>query len=299
MPTKKQAGELKGSDGKAALPPSYSDRTHRIANLAVQIMALVPRAPRDPRLLHFGLDESIWNADFEAARRRAEMLLDDIENQQGEVDAYQLFEEGLLLSCKEISEVFSEAKWKGLTSVDPVRKLMRRIELQMNQYDEELSKLLPSEADEVARNVLYSLDTIASRDGVREVFPDFMERLNEFIASLATMRIRPTKEEACGELVWFEAFSTWCIDKEGTGSTEVIKYRPHELFRFAARKRWEVESLLKASKDVSGPYHPKIHPKRLGDFAQFLDRESLLSRPFVAPRNDRSTVEPSPTESEK
>jgi hypothetical protein len=110
-------------------------------------------------------------------------------------------------------------------------------------------------------------------------------------------RLQTTREEAFGELFWFEAFSAWCIEKEGSGSKEVIKYRSHELFRFATRHGWEKESLLKASKDVFGPYHPKIHPTRLGIFERFSDRESLLSTPIVAPEDDLLPVESPPAES--
>lgn len=279
MRAKKQPRNVEVSGERPESLPSYSDRTYKIADLAVKIMALVPRAPSGPGIHDRGILAKFWDADFEAARIRAEMLLDDIENQRGDVDAYQLFKEGLLLSCEEIAEVFKIARWKGLVSVVPVRKLMRRIELQMRRYGEDLFKLIPRETEEVVRDVLCSLDEIASRDGVREVFPDFMERLNEFIASLHKLRIRPTFQEAIHELAWFEAFSSWCIEREVSGSTQVLKYRAHELFRFAKRRGWEENSLLKASKDVFCRYDPKIHPSRLEIFDGFLDRESIFSKP--------------------
>lgn len=295
MPAKKTTKEEKTSGKKPKALPTYSDRTHKIADLALKIMGLAPRLRRDSTLLSFGPDESLWDADFEAARRRAEMLLDDIEGNRGDVDAYQLFQEDVVLSCEEMAQIFKTANWNGLFSTDPVRKLMRRIELKMQDYREVLLKLTPPDTAEVAEEILNALDHIGSRDGVRRVFPSFMKQLNEFITSMHNEVIRATELEAFEELVWFTAFSEWCIEKEENNGKLVTKYRAHELLRFAKQNGWESASLLKASKAVSGPWHPKIHPRRLGTYERFIDRESFYSTPVV-PDDDTMSDKTAPEE---
>lgn len=287
--TRKKATKKVAADSSSDHRSSYSDRAYKIAELAVQIMGLVPRKPRDPALLNsgFDLDEDFWNAEFEAARYRAEVLLDDIEQDLGTVDAFQLFEEGIVLSCEEIFATFKEANWKGLASMTPTRKLMRRLELSMQRYNAELVRLIPANTDELAEEVLNTLDDIGSWEGVRKVFPGFMEHLNRFISSMHRESIRLTEEEAFHELFWLEAFSKWCIVREKVGGKPVIKYRAHDLFRFAKTKHWESDSLTKPKTSVTGRVYPKASARRMSRFEKFnKERESFLSLPDPIPLND-------------
>jgi len=147
----------------------------------------------------------------------------------------------------------------------------------------------------VARDVLDSLDEIANREGVREVFPGFIEHLSEFIESARNLRIRPTEDEAFGELFWLEAFLDWSIETQVKEEVQVTRYRAHELFRVAKKYEWEQDSLLKKSRDVSGPFSPKIKRSRLITFSQFRERDIL--RRFQSDQAYNQRHRPSSTDS--
>lgn len=279
-------------------PLSFKDDTYRIADLAVKIMGLVPRMPKDAKFLKTRFDDSFWDEEFEAAKHRALMLLQDIESGLGHIDAYQLFEEGLLMSCEEVTEVFKEAGWQGLMSVVPVRKLMARMELHVAGYRAELESLYPSNTSALAEDVLNHLDDIASWEGVRTVFPRFLESLNNFIASLRNQRIRGTTTEALGEQIWLHAFSEWCIVKGIVSGKPATKYRAHEIFRFAAHKGWESDSLVKVDTVIRSPVHPKFAPWRTPVFEKFNERESVLTRPYLRHHLHEDTETITPTSDE-
>ncbi|MBL9158395.1 MAG: hypothetical protein JNJ70_13035 [Verrucomicrobiales bacterium] len=277
---------------------SFEDDTYRIADLAVKIMGLVPRMPRDPILPRIGLDESFWDAEFEAAKLRALLLLRGIERNREDIDAYQLFEEGVLMSCEEITVVFKNAGWKGLMSVAPVRNLMARMERQFARYGDELTSLYPHDTQALAEDVLNRIDDIASWEGVRMVFPGFLESLNKFITSLRSQRIGGTTQEAMGELIWFHAFSEWCIVKETVSGKPATKYRAHEIFRFATHEGWEQDSLIKEDAVIRSPVHPKFSLRRGLIFEKFNERESVLTRPYLRHHFDEDTATITPTSDE-
>ncbi len=270
-------GNPAGSGSESA--PPFSDRTYRIADLAVKIMALVPRKDNSFGMPRARLDQTRWDHEFDAAIGRTEMMLEQIEKGSGEIEAYQLFDEGELLPCEEIADTFKNAKWKGLVSVEPVRKLMVRLESQLTQYENDLSRQMPSENAEIAEDVRLSLEEIASRPGVRQVFPEFMRRLNIFIESLHQERVTPTKQEVLGEFMWFQAFSKWCLEKGINGGKPFTKYRAHEIFRFAAANNWESSNLKRSRNLLTGSFRPKIRSSNLTHFEFFEQRESAFSRP--------------------
>ncbi|MEX2578809.1 MAG: hypothetical protein WD342_07100 [Verrucomicrobiales bacterium] len=248
---------------------AFSDRTLQIADLTVKLMKLFPREPRDRSIQGFGFDQPFLNSEFEAARLKAEALLDEIETPRAVVDAYQLFEEGVEYSAKEIVEVFSEAKWDGLKSKKPVEELLVRLRHQFDRERQENYNSIPGESRELAEAVLCALEEISGMDGVETCFHEFRRHMNEFIVKLRNDFRRLTEMESFGEWQEFESFTKWCFPIDRSKDVEVRHYRAHEIFRYAAKMRWESVKLTRDLAKIEGIPSPKVHPSRMSRFEQF------------------------------
>lgn len=248
---------------------SFSERTLQIADITLKMMKLFPRDPRDRKREGFGFDQPFFNSEFEAARLKAEALLDEIENPRGFVDAYQMFEEGIEHSALEIAEAFKAAEWIGLTSKGPVEDLLVRLRHQFDKERQGNYDSIPDESREHADDILCALKNISDMDGVETCFHEFRRHLNEFIVALRNDSRMLTGMESFGEFQWLVSFTKWCFPIDRSKEVEVRHYRAHEIFRYAAKRRWESEKLTRDLAEVEGIPSPKVHPSRMSEFEHF------------------------------
>ncbi len=248
---------------------SFSDRTLQIADLTFKLMKLFPRPERNRKIEGFGFDQPFLNSEFEAARLRAEALLDEIECRRGSVDAYQFFEEGIEYSAKEIAEVFKGATWDGLKSKPPVENLLVRLRYEFDRKRQKVLNSIPGKSRELAEDILCALENVSDMEGVETCFHEFRRHMNEFIVALRNNSRRLTEMESFGEYQELESFTNWCFTLDRSMEKETRHYRAHEIFRYAAKMRWESEKLIKELAEVKGIPSPKIHPSRLGKFEKF------------------------------
>lgn len=264
---------------------AFSDRTGQIADLAIKLMQLFPR---DRGIEGFGFENAFLKLEFDAARLKAEALLDDIENERGVVDAYQLFEEGVEFSAMEIVGVFKLANWDKLKSKDPVEKILVRLRHQFDRQRQRNYDSIPSASRELAVDILSALEKISEMEGVEICFPEFRRHVNEFIVALRKDCRELTEMEAFGEFQWLESFTNWCFPIDRSTDVEVHRYRAHEIFRYAAKMRWESERLTRDLAEVKVIPAPKTHPSKLGRFDQFNEHSEIFAKvdPPVFPKNE-------------
>lgn len=253
---------------------AFSDRTGQIADLAIKLMQLFPR---DRGIEGFGFENAFLKLEFDAARLKAEALLDDIENERGVVDAYQLFEEGVKYSAMEIAEVFNLANWDKLKSKGPVEKILVRLRHQFDRQRQRNYDSIPRVSRDLAEGVLSALDNISEMEGVETCFPEFRRHVNEFIVALRKDCRELTEMEAFGEFQWLENFTKWCFPIYLSRDEVVHLYRAHEIFRYAAKMRWESDRLARDLAEVEVIPAPKTHPSHLGRFDQFNEQGQIFA----------------------
>lgn len=105
----------------------------KLAALAAQIAASYPYGPEPigsaPRWRKPNLNGAFGDdAVYQAALKRAQLLIDFASQRRGIMHADELFEPGKAYSLRGITEVFRRAGWRNLTSPGSVRKLIDEIQ---------------------------------------------------------------------------------------------------------------------------------------------------------------------------
>ncbi len=255
-------------DESSSIKNEVTESSFRLASLAATLMSDRLRELRNHGL-QVDLSDSKWNIEFEGALQRANMLLRQASERNFDLFAYQVFQEGRIMTEEEITNAFKQVAWYGLKSKQPVMDLMADLKFEMEDYSELLVKDFPLSRSAVTQNahdfISEKMTEIKNHEDVCSAHPDIDEHITRFMENVCSAYNRPTADEALDESLWIEKFQKWCFPFEKNGT--VRKYRPHEVFRFAAMKKWEDEKLIKTLADLSPSFYP--HPPKNLHFRSF------------------------------
>jgi len=247
-----------------------SERAWKVAQLAavlVQTSKPGERAPAglevNPRLTSKELDPY-----FAAALKRADLLLSWAEGHEGCVHAYQLFQEGDRLTEEQVKEVFREANWNRLMSKDPVMNFMKALR---DRFDEQLESLRIdcSQADEDVRVLQEEVDEAISTafanysGGSVETMPSDIRSCRDEVMSCVREKIseglaHQFSRDRLMSLAREEAFMAWCFPGPTAEEQATRVYRPHEIFKRCAVRRWETARLVRPRSTIAQiPYPPE------------------------------------------
>jgi hypothetical protein len=220
-------------------------RAFRLAQLAASLMS--------SRVQHFyqqghprDLTDPTWDLEFNSALKRAEMLIRSIEERDVDIHAYQIFREGDVLTEERIADDFKRVGWAGLSSKQPVTKLMRTLRGWMEEHFAKETALNPfnndQEISEAMRKVADCLGPLIDDSLIKDAIPDFRKMAEKFMnglsESIPLVASSHTHHEWTAAEAENEAFKCWCFPFEESVHGTVRKYRPHEIFRFAAKMKW-------------------------------------------------------------
>lgn len=242
------------------------ESAYRLAKLAAQLMA--HRGPTAEQLKRepLGLANSKWDKDFEGALKRAQMLMDATIRNDTDIHAYQIFPEGKDFTAEGIMLEFRRAGWPGLKSKQPVIDLMGAAKVffeergwsihdQFPLVDAQNQQMAWTKIRRAFEDLRESPDVIAS-------FPNFDEAATRFTDCLFEPQSRGLDNRPVSEALensfWFTTFLGWCFIEQSSkeGGVTTRRYRPHEIFRFAADQGWNSEKLIKTRSELASDFIP-------------------------------------------
>jgi hypothetical protein len=242
---------------------------YRRAQVAATLMA--------QRLQHFqngglprDLSDPAWDLEFEGASKRADMMIRSALKRDHDVHAYQVFKEGQVFTAEEIADELKSVGWKGLSSKIPVEKLLGSLKNQMEGHFGDMSHEGFPNVVPAVRRFMGVIKWLRKDSCLLRSYPSLKDAVDSFIATALYGGAKANSVMSAGEF-YFESLSNnkflkWCFPVEISGSNEVRRYRPHEIFRFACQHEW-------CSRELT--YHlSKLEP----DFTPYPEKGILLSK---------------------
>lgn len=241
-------------------PPSLSNiygQEDQVAKLAAVLVSGVLREGFSTQACD--MSHSRHDELFYGALKRAQWILEKSSNPDDGRHAYQVFREGEVYSAAQIADEFKSVGWNGLT-INSVKPLMKKIEDNLQGLPN-LPSAAPgksiSETHQAAVKIITDSFLELEKDKtVCAAFKGFGANSDKFIQGLDR---RPIGKPGVSRMIdnkWHESFSEWCF----SGSPASPKYRPHEIFRFAAMQELFPEQICRSAADLSQrftPYPPK------------------------------------------
>lgn len=278
------AHELGGARDKA-------DRAWQVAQLASKLMA-----HRVEKLRAAGrradLSDEYFDEEFSGALLRAQWLLSQAEEHEYEVGAYQVFKEGEDLTEADIFKQFKRAGWNGLSSKVPVTDLMNELREWMGGLGKAASEHSPLTTNLIVarayERVSRSLSALRKDCDVRDAFPRFDDSAQALLESLtdALEGDRTTQSERVEHHNWMIVFIDWCFPFETGAKRELRRYRPHEIFLFAAIKGWDAQAggggrLVRRGTDLKDKFVPGRKRATLEELYVNSFRKFSASNPLI------------------
>ena len=213
----------------------------------------------DKKILPQDVSDPRWNDEFSGALKRADMLLRRLEERDVEVKAYQIFEEGLELSEERMAYVFKDICWPGLSAKASVGKLMDELRRLAGEFLERRYNKLATLSDDARLawdEVKEAIHHTGSLDYVKNTFPGFDGIATNFLKALRDNQVTPSPFESVLDADWYDRFFEWCFPFQKKDGKIVRKYRPHEIFLFAANQGWCPEKLIGKLSDLKSDFVP-------------------------------------------
>jgi hypothetical protein len=260
--TKEEAERLKSKneEGKAH-GLSVEDRAWKLAQLAAAFLSNVPDFRPGPKAF---AGNSVLSRDFssyiDSALERAAGLLSRAEGKLSEVYAFQLFQPGTIHTESEILKAFESARWRGLSSKQPVMDLMKEIHLRFKSDLDAKSSRKKSALGHGVADFQEEIEGAISRafqshfgcsfDQFDESTVRFFEQLltslrENFKAHFGKLTIPPTRFFVTEEML------NRAFPPAQPGKRAERLYRPHEIFFTCAQKALFDEKLIRPSSEVS------------------------------------------------
>lgn len=213
------------------------------------------------------LSDPSWDHEFAGAMKRAELILRRLTSRDYDVHVYQVFPEGEKFTEEQILNEFKRVGWKNLKSKEKTMDLMAELHVEFKSYLDEIDESFPpSSTDEIQgaiRAIRNGIDNVwATNPTVRSKFPNLSKNVASFIQQLNSDAVLLTKNEALGEIEFHRQLFDWCFPFEKRGEQQIRRYRPHELFRFAAIRGWQSDKLILTLSDLAAGFIP-FPPKNL------------------------------------
>lgn len=163
---------------------------------------------------------------------------------------------------EQIRAEFKAAGWDGLKSKPPVMNLMREAREFFSDEEYALMDRYPL-VDATNQTKAWdligkALKELSSNPNVAAAYPGFTEAASRFTENLNEPRsmgwdVRP-QSEAIEMSFWLRTFSDWCFPKSDSKAQHV--YRPHEIFRYAARNGWKPSLLIRSRSALAKGFLP-------------------------------------------
>lgn len=293
----------KGTEGGQVETDHDRERGRRLVELAIQLV-VAQIGPED----RGKLSKLEYDDIFDDALRRADRTLILMEGgslpagEDPEVQAYQLFTEGESLVEEKIMKRFLEYQWKDLKAKGSVTKLMK--ELRVHFEDERSDLTAGEELDtweilrQMKRDIPELLNDHFRGRGFLAAIPDLqtiLDNINRiFDQALEDVVITRPEGRLDRYREWDKLgdFVEWCFVPEEDKKRH-RKYRPHEVFRFAASRGWSREKLTRRRSELPAGKVPG--PRRTGPFDRFeqerigytdaSEGQPTLSSPETSPRD--------------
>ena len=254
-PSEKVNSRERKDGGRGNPAGGDQERERWIAKLAIDLVA-AQLGPDD----RGELSAASYDDLFDDALRRAQRTLALMDGgafndgRDPEVHAYQLFEEGEILSEEDIMTRFKEFSWAGLSSKQPVMTLMKELRelfdahlLQIAIPDDYFEDPMVS-LDRFRRSLLEYIESCVEEEQIVTRFPGFvgfLEHMSRYTEQAIQDLLYGFDEPGVLYLAWLDqqAFIDWCFISESERSHR--KYRPYEAFRYAANQYWLRERLVR------------------------------------------------------
>jgi hypothetical protein len=274
--TKKEDGkknEAPSQKDSPATPGAAPEFNSEVATIAAILMSDRVREIRMLGTIPRELSDPSWDLEFDGALKRAELLIRKLTSRDFDVHLYQVFPEGQKFTEEQISDELTRVKWRDLTSKAPISTLMADLK---KLFEKDLRPIPHSEYSEAAQRALKTIrETLSDLwddcDDIRTFFPRFPNEITGLLERLVSdLGAYGTEFELFSELDDQHRFFNWCFPFEMRGEIKIRRYRPHEIFRFAAMRGWLPEKLVLTLSDLAPgfvPYPPKnLH---IRDFKSF------------------------------
>ena len=276
-----------------------ADRAWRVAQLASTLMASRVKKLREAGRLR-DLSDEYLDAEFSGALLRAEWLLSQAEEHEHEVGAYQVFTEGEFLTAEKIAKQFEGAGWKGLSSKVPVTRLMDELWEWMSELRDAAYEHSPMKTNEIVarayKRVTEFLKALREDPDVQGAYPDLDDSAQKILEAVveAPGKGGTTHGERIEHQVSIAAFTDWCFCFETKDGREVRRYRPHEIFLFAAMNGWNGESsdkLVRHRTELNAKFVPRRKRSLFGGGSLTAFGKFSASNPLLADLEEPSGVE--------
>ena len=238
-------------------------RAFRLAQVAASLMS--------SRVQHFfqqghprDLTDPAWDLEFNSALKRAEMLMSSTIERDSDIHAYQVFREGDVLTEEQIAAEFKLIEWDGLKSKQPITNLLSDLHAKMREHFELEEMRNPFNPDakttELLGKVEDCLSPFINDPSIQMCMPNFGKLVDQFMMaldeSIPQVAFGQTHHEWTAAAAENGAFLEWCFPFKRSGHGEVRKYRPHEIFRFAAKMKWREEGLVVTLSSLERSFNP-------------------------------------------
>jgi len=280
------------------------DRAWKIAQLAATLAGNFdpPQRGSQDVINNPGIAEKNLDPYFAAVLKRAETLLSWAEGKWEDIHAYQLFEEGKILTAEKIADRFKEVSWEDIHSKTTVAERMVGIR---QAFDDDFKAqgdfydFINSGA--LALNVESAL-TAVFEESFGKPFEKLLPSIQGFVTRLVTMYQEIDPQEVFGPihrnlyaLNEKLEFLKWCFPdpREQKKATRAdYLYRPHEIFRHCATRQWFSPLLSRSRTRLSNAFVP--YPPANLQNEEFLLFKQAYEAKFQAKVAERKAYKPLP-----